>query len=287
MAAIPVHDGLIQVFNVEHGGCALLTVPASGGSFKRLLIDCGHNATTKWYPGEHLRNMGVTYLEQLVVTNYDEDHVSGYPNLLQQEIYVDWILRNPTVSPQIIRTLKTKDGMGVGIEALVSNLGNFGPPVPGGGGLPQYPGVQIEWFYNQYPHFDDENNLSLVLHLIVHGFSVLFTGDMERAGFENILRTNERFRAVVGNLDVLMASHHGRENGICPDMFDVWGCQPKIVVISDDYKQYATQETVNYYASKCSGITNFRVPGNDRKVLTTRKDGEIHFTFTNGNCIVS
>ena len=287
MAYLPVRDALLQVFDVEHGGCALLTVPAPGVGCTRMLVDCGHNSTTKWYPGEHLRNLGVRYLEQLVITNYDEDHVSGYPNLLQQNIGVDWILRNPTVSPQTIRHLKTENGMGPGIDCLVKSLATYGPPVPGSVSSPQFHGVQVEWFFNPYPFFDDENNLSLVLHLTIHGFSFLFPGDMECAGFENILRTNKRLRSVVGALDVLIAAHHGRESGICHAMFDAWNCRPKLVVISDDYKQYDTQETTDYYANKSSGIENFRSMGNTRRVITTRSDGEIVFSFTERRCIVS
>lgn len=284
---LQVHDGVLQVFDVEHGACALLTVPAPNGGWKRMLIDCGHNATTKWYPGEHLRSLGVTHLDQLAITNYDEDHLSGYPNLLQQGISVDWILRNPTVAPQTIRRLKSETGMGPGIDALISSLANFGPPVPGSDGPPIFQGVHREWFFNPYPYFQDENNLSLVLYLAINGFSFLFPGDMERAGFDYMLKTDTRFRALVGGLDVLMASHHGRESGISPEMFEVCGCRPKLVVISDDYKQYNTQETANYYASKCAGIADFRYSGNTRKVLTTRNDGEILFSFANGSCWVT
>ena len=32
-------------------------------------------------------------------------------------------------------------------------------------------------------------------------------------------------------------------------MFDVYGGKPVLVVISDDYKQYESQETTNYYRS--------------------------------------
>ncbi len=55
--------------------------------------------------------------------------------------------------------------------------------------------------------------------------------------------------------------------------------------ISDDYKQYSTQETTTYYGSKALGIHGFRgVPG-IRKVLTTRSDGFIQFSFQNGRCL--
>lgn len=286
MTCLPLHDGALQIFNVEHGACALLTMPPAGYCH-RILIDCGHNATTRWYPGEHLRLMGIDKLQLLVVTNYDEDHVSGFRNLLEQGVSIDRILRNPAITPATIAHLKTEDGMGLGIDSLVSVL-TYVPQVDVvGGQIPLPNGVCMEWFWNPYPYFDDENNLSLVLVLDVYGFKFMFPGDMEKAGFRNLLNTNARFRTIVSEIHVLVAAHHGRDNGICEEMFDTWGCRPKLVVISDDYKQYSTQETTNYYGSKAMGIAGFRHDQGLRKVLTTRRDGELMFSFQNGYCLVS
>jgi len=83
----------------------------------------------------------------------------------------------------------------------------------------------------------------------------------------------------------LVAPHHGRENGICPEMFDEHRCNPNIVVTSDDYKQYNTQETTGYYSKKVKGIAWFR-DGGARYVLTTRRDGEVRFSFSSGGCLV-
>ena len=69
-------------------------------------------------------------------------------------------------------------------------------------------------------------------------------------------------------------------------MFDVYGCSPKLVVISDDYKQHDTQETTTFYGSKAIGITNYRGQSGTRRVLTTRSDGEIRFSFVDGRCDV-
>lgn len=63
---------------------------------------------------------------------------------------------------------------------------------------------------------------------------------MERKGVDNMLRTCAPFRSPVAGVNILVAAHHGRKNGICPDMFDKHGCNPTIVVISDDYKQHDT-----------------------------------------------
>src|SRR5256885_1535002 len=68
----------LTIFNVEHGQCALLTYDNG----QRLMVDCGHNATTGWRPGDYLASQGITRLENLAITNYDEDHVSGLSNLI-------------------------------------------------------------------------------------------------------------------------------------------------------------------------------------------------------------
>lgn len=279
--AIPVQDGLLQIFDVEHGACALLTSPCPGG-FRRLMIDCGHKGT--WSPGVHLRSLGISLLDELVITNYDEDHVSGFGSFAANDVAIDWIARNTSVSAEAIIEMKREGGLGSGMQRLVATLPTYGPPHPAVA-PPAYYGVSMETFRNPYPVFGDENNLSLVVYLTILGKRFLFPGDMECAGFEALLESNERFRAMVSAVDVLIAPHHGRESGICPQMFDVYGCKPRLVVISDDCKKYASQETVAYYASKCVGIDGFRKPG-VRKVLSTRNDGELIFAFAGPNCVV-
>ena len=61
----------LEIFNVEHGQCALLTTDNG----MRMMIDCGHSTVTHWYPGNYLSSLGISYLDMLVVTNYDQDCV--------------------------------------------------------------------------------------------------------------------------------------------------------------------------------------------------------------------
>lgn len=283
MRYIPVHDALLQVFNVKHGGCALLTMPSTIG-FRRILIDCGHSNSggVVFYPGQHLKALNVSYVDALFVMNYDEDHASGFPDLLQQGVTIGCIYGNPSVAPEIVRNLKTEDGMGSGIDSLTNVMSNR--KLRGmTESWPVIPGLEMNAAWNCYPAFDDENNLSLALELRILGFNFLFTGDMESTGLSSLLAKTTIFPAAVARTDVLMASHHGRANGVCSEMFDVHCCNPAVVVISDDYKQYTSQETTDYYGSKARGIQGFRKQSS-RSVLTTRNDGEIHFSFREGCC---
>lgn len=281
-------DGGLQIFDVDHGQCALLTMPGYGGTTYRVLIDCGHAANFNggpWYPGAHLQGLGVKYVDMLVSTNFDEDHMSGYSDLVGRGIGIGCVLGNPTVTAETIVKLKTQDGMGRGIAALANTLAirrsMAWAQVP-----PTIPNVNMIWSWNPYPYFDDENNLSLVFTLDVHGFRFIFPGDLEDKGWANLLATCPAFRPIVSGVHVLLAAHHGRQSGIHKPMFDLYGCSPKLIVISDDYKQHDTQETTAFYGSKAIGITNYRGQAGTRRVLTTRRDGEIRFSFVDGRCDV-
>lgn len=284
--SIEIQDGLLQVFYVDHGQCALLTLPTSAGN-RYVLIDCGHAVDfdgQPWYPGQHLQALGISNLDLFVITNFDEDHASGFADLRQRGITIGCILGNPSVAPETLSKLKSETGMGVGIEALTSTMARR-RQIGHAEVVPDIQGLGLTWAWNPYPFFDDENNLSLIVNLRIHGWNFMFTGDMEKAGWLNLLKTNSTFRSLVKEVHVLNAAHHGRESGRCGELFDVYGCSPRLILISDDYKQFNSQETTAYYSSRSSGIPWFRTTG-ARKVLTTRKDGEILFSFRNGGFLV-
>jgi hypothetical protein len=75
---------------------------------------------------------------------------------------------------------------------------------------------------------------------------------------------------------VFVASHHGRESGCCTDLFEF--LRPQLVIISDAERQYDSQDTDDWYRTRCSGavfVTNQR-----RYVATTRKDGSMRIDVT-------
>jgi beta-lactamase superfamily II metal-dependent hydrolase len=257
---------LAQIFDVEHGACALITTPQG----RRVMIDCGHNATTGWYPGTALSTAGITALDMLVVTNYDEDHVSGLVDLRQQ-VEIRSLLRNNAVTSRQIKTLKSETGVGPGIEELCDMIDEYTGPGSGSGSM----GFEWDVFQNTPTDFDDENNLSLIFSAKLAGAIFTFCGDMETDGWEalNASAQGPAMCAALNRTNVLLAPHHGRESGWW-DGFRENTKNLNVVVISDDYIQYKTQETNAKYAALACGV-NFN--GGQRKVLTTRKDGALRF----------
>jgi beta-lactamase superfamily II metal-dependent hydrolase len=261
----------MEIFDVEHGACALVTT--SNG--KRAMIDCGHNTTTDWKPGGALAAAGIHRLDRLYVTNYDEDHVSGYPDLIEN-VFIGTLCRNPSVAPATIRHLKTEDGMGPGIEQLVLSMEYLftgGPPPV----VEDYGDTSFSLYWNQYGArpigFDDENNLSLVVFVTCGRHKFIFPGDMEKEGWRQLL-WNPGFIEELRGVNAFVASHHGRENGYCEEVLNL--C-PSIeaVIISDKKMGYQSQETVNRYRSYARG---FNYNGEVRRVLTTRRDGRMFFS---------
>ena len=97
----------IRIFDVAHGFCAL--VIADSGS--TILIDCGHNQETGFWPSTYMRQSGYSRVNRLFVLNYDEDHISGLWRLLYEDrVPVDILHRNPTISADQLRRLKSECG---------------------------------------------------------------------------------------------------------------------------------------------------------------------------------
>jgi beta-lactamase superfamily II metal-dependent hydrolase len=266
----------LEIFDVEHGACALITT--SNG--KHVMIDCGHNSTTGWKPGVELVARGIWTLDKLIVSNYDEDHASGFPDL-NKLIRIDAIVRNTTVSPAGLRFLKSEDGMGTGIahfvHALEHSFSNVGP-------FEGDFGDTFFAFFRNSPGvppfgFDDENNLSLVTFVMCGAHCFIFPGDMEKEGWRALLQ-NPAFVAYLSRVTFFVASHHGRVNGylkevmnLCPNL--------RAVIISDKKIGYQSQETVDDYRQHTTGC----VMADDtvRHVFTTRRDGYMRFEVPLGS----
>ncbi|MDP8213431.1 MAG: hypothetical protein P9X22_09140 [Candidatus Zapsychrus exili] len=137
---------------------------------------------------------------------------------------------------------------------------------------PFYKNLEYTFYQNSYPDFLDTNNLSLVTFIECDGLTVIFPGDLEKEGWLKLLMNNA-FCNHLAKVDIFIASHHGREDGYCREVFDY--CHPEIVVISDKEIVHETQK--NIYASHAKGVLWGGGP-DKRYVLTTRSDGMIIIT---------
>ena len=281
----------IKVHNVDHGQCVVVTSPTG----QRLMLDCGRSIKQPFFPSFTYAGQRI---DMLMALNLDEDHLEDLPDVWRN-CEIGAFYSNPTLSAAHLATMKVQGGMGRGVRHVHGVLCTHGS-----GGIGDWRnalgGIAWRVFHNVSGRdFSDTNNLSLAVFVSFGGFTILFGGDMETAGWRKLME-NPAFRLRLPGVKVFVASHHGRENGCCDELFDI--LKPDVVIFSDGQKQYGTQETLKWYSSRVKGIPDWTKPAVApmpsalaggglgishlsnlaallgqplRKVLTTRSDGTI------------
>lgn len=250
----------VRIFDVAHGFCAYIIAD----NRNVMLIDCGYNEHTGFRPSNYLPAHNCNGIERFIVSNYDEDHLNDLPSL-RRSLPIQLLRRNASINAEQLRSLKLRTGpLQPGIEAMLDMIRTYTSDVTN---PPEFPEMEMVFFYNPYPTFEDTNNLSLVTFLHYHDVHIVFPGDLEKAGWLALIQ-QQSFRQNLSQVNFFIASHHGRKSGYCIEVFDY--CKPELVIISDESIQYETQETE--YRRHVSGV---RWGDSYRYVLTTRNDGMI------------
>lgn len=256
----------LTIHDVGHGLCVSL-IHQNGNV---MLWDCGHQENTR--PSDFLPSLGVSQVDYFFVTNYDEDHMSDLPNL-RDKVDIRSMWRNKSISAEQLRALKRQGGpISTAMESMLAMIQSYtaGPPSP----APKFPGVRSSTFYNSYnDEFPDTNNISLITFLKCGDTKFIIPGDIEEKGWLALLQKRD-FVTELDSVNVFIASHHGRENGYCQEVFNK--CSPDVVILSDSDIKHTTQEMSQVYANHASEIP---FNGSPRRVLSTRKDGSLTWTI--------
>ena len=255
---------MINIFNVEHGFCSLIVAD----NRNIVLIDCGINNSTGFKPSDFLHALSVQNIQYLIISNFDEDHVSDIANIWDH-FRPNILVRNKSITSNELEQLKLQStDSGVLSHPLEIMLDMHSRYVHDVVNYPDLSGITLKHFCNDFSLFDDTNNISLVTFLEYDDFSMIFPGDIEKEGWHALLDKPE-FVRYLQRVNVFVTSHHGRESGYCTDVFNY--CHPDIFITSDDKKQYQSQEIDYLPHAKGLVIHN----GKLRHELTTRKDGRI------------
>jgi len=255
----------LKIFDVRHGFCAALI-----SDEKLVLLDCGHDSKG-FRPLDWLYSQGYRHIDALIVSNFDQDHISDI-KAIRDYFTVGRLAVNPTVTPEALKGIKIKGGpISDQMKILINSMGD--PTLNSINHVPHtMDNVSMEFYCVYYPHEIDTNNLSLVTFLQFGTSYIIYPGDLEVNGWKKLLTVPD-FVEKLRNVNVFIASHHGRINGYCEDVFRY--CVPEIVIISDQERTFSTQEHDKY--SKHTTGVNFgsNQSPNIRKVVTTRNDGHL------------
>lgn len=278
----------IIVFDVGNAFCSLIKSPNGYG----LMIDCGcHN--DKDNPVDVIRNnvewlelkpfvasTGTSYpLGLLHITHPDDDHVRNAARIERE------------LKPYLLRKIKWEefpDGKDINNDYKQSIDNQYRGSNP----------ETIEWGFDENKIFqipidtvktDEElskkvrNNSSILRYISHNGVRILFTGDLETAGWQWLIDNNRDFvNTVKSGIDIFIAPHHGHNSGFPKCLFDLIGNVKMIIHskgseaniegtdVAAQYSNYA--DGANYYNLKDKKVYN-------GKVLTTRSNGNIYINF--------
>jgi hypothetical protein len=274
----------IIIFNVELGQSIFL-YPRTNPQYC-MLVDCGN--TPQFDPVDYLIEKNLLYhdgqhhvLGEFVLTNYDQDHFSGLPYFRKKaQIGSIRFARNftsaelkaqkPTVTDALEHVCYLQD-------TYTGSVTAYTPP---------YTSISYSLSKGQLNGASPTtNNLSQMVFVEYGGSVICITGDLEAGALTQLLAVKTAVKDWLERTNVLVAAHHGRENGYAEEIFD--HCSPECVVISDKQIVHGTQEGMSQaYANRVEGngvrLLSSQYPAT-RKVLTTRKDGHIWMRFnTNG-----
>lgn len=267
----------ILIFDVELGQ-SIFVYPHSAPEYG-MLVDCGN--TRDFEPIDFLVQNGYVTnnsLTDLTLTNYDQDHFSGLP-YLRRKVNVRSVLFANNLSSEQLRAVKAQPHT----EALkhtcqvkdtyTETATWYQPP---------FTKQVFSLSLSDCSAFDQScltNNLSQVVFIQHNGSVICIAGDLEEAGWKLLLHRQPLIKDWLRATNVFVASHHGRANGYCPDLF--CDCALDCVIISDKGIMHDTQRNAAalYGNHIRSGVV---LNGCSRKVLTTRDDGHIRVRFAPG-----
>lgn len=220
---IPIPKGSLELtfLDVGQGDCACIQT-ASGTCY---LIDGGSTTVSK--VGKYrilpfLKASGIRRLQGIFVSHMDQDHVNGIQELLEMvktketQLKVEWLFLSKCAGTT--KELEKLENLGkqAGCQVVYIQKGS----------KIRDEDLLIECL-GPGQIYEDSNESSQVLHVSQGDFDVLFTGDVEGKGEEQVL---ELLQECSVTWEVLKVAHHGSKNSSKETFLDC--VKPKQAVIS-------------------------------------------------------
>lgn len=261
------------VWDVGLGNSIIMEFP----NHKHVLFDAGANMGTHFSPASFMyEKYGVPYLDYFSVSHPHVDHIQDIINvgnylspkvfsrnkLITEEKVLE---ENKDVLDKHRDIIKKYFEMNSSYNVPLSNQ-NRPSNSPWGGG------ARIVGYQNDDLNMN-LNDLSLVKFVEHASIAICYPGDIEKKGWMNLLQ-RKYFTDWLKETKIFIASHHGRQNGYCSEIFRF--LSPDLTIISDG--RFGDTSATARYTNHTKGLLVTNQLANQRehrKVLTTRNDGVI------------
>ncbi len=193
------------ILDVAHGNCAILQDTEG-----TVVIDCAHGDTLI----ETLRQLNISYVDRIIISHADEDHVKGFIDLLSDEsirighIYINpdgskktrtWINLRRLITEAVEKKETTRNFIYAGLTGLEVGEVKIEILAPKMDIVGQAGGLDLD---NQSLN---SNSVSVVVRLIYKDRGIaLLAGDIDRTGLKNLLNGDYNISS-----KILVFPHHG------------------------------------------------------------------------------
>lgn len=204
----------VTFFDVGKGDAILVE---TGRHF--MLIDSGYDETSDVLL-DYMKEQNISYLDYLVVTHFDKDHVGGADWILK-EIKTGTVLQPDyeSDSGQYQEYVKTMEAEGV-LPTLVTNTMEV-----------FLDGADFLIYPPQRKNYEEEDNdFSLVVSMTCGEMRFLFAGDCEKERLKELLQQKE----FALSHDVLKVPHHGRKEKNSEEFLTAVGARAAVITSSEE-----------------------------------------------------
>jgi beta-lactamase superfamily II metal-dependent hydrolase len=276
----------IVIFDVDNAACALVVSPNGYG----MMIDCGCAAASSQKANpievinkykEWLAMKPYNKLALLHITHPDDDHVRNAKRI--QEELTPFQLRRTYVE-----LFPDADSVNNEYKQLFDTP--YRRPLD----------QKIDWGFEYYQTFqipidtvkaDDtlrskiRNNSSIICYIKHNGVSILFAGDLEKAGWEWLAQNNSAFVATMRQgLNILIAPHHGHKSGFPKALFELTRQVNVVIHSKGSESNIEGTDVSSQYTTNTTGIQYTALSDKQTYkggVLTTRSNGTIFIETKN------
>ena len=261
-------------WDVQHGSATYIKTPNNTHIVQDLGTGSYGRDDKEFSPLLHLRNKwDVRQLDNVTITHPHKDHISDIMNF---DVLSPRSLDRPKhlTRDEIMQDVREEDKPI--FEKYLEIHERYSTPISSEENprLPQNNGgVEIEVFTPRSCSASNLNNHSKVTVISYADIKVILPGDNEPPSWKELLGMS-RFTKAIKDADILLAPHHGRDSGFCPELFDHFN--PKLTVISDG--RFCDTSATDRYGKVSTGWTVYHrgnKPKEKRRCVTTRSDGVI------------